>query len=167
MAVVVIVRFANFLWLLGFAFQLWILEKERSTESTSFSFIWKFGTLVVTGKISWTDLYRNIQVILLLIFFLILNDIFFDRNFPHLLYVGYYKIRQPAIIIRDPELARTILIKEFNSFHDNDIELDEKFDPIGGKNPFVAKGNRWKISKSQLTPCFTSKKVKSLLYYFL
>lgn len=100
-------------------------------------------------------------------FFLILNDIFVDRNFPHLLYVGYYKIRQPAIIIRDPELARTILIKEFNSFHDNDIELDEKFDPIGGKNPFVAKGNRWKISKSQLTPCFTSKKVKSLLYYFL
>ncbi|KAF2897764.1 hypothetical protein ILUMI_08411 [Ignelater luminosus] len=82
--------------------------------------------------------------------------------YPHLLYVGFYKIRQPAILVRDAELLKSVLISEFHSFHDNDFHIDEKTDPMFGKNPFVLKGDRWKVARNQLIPCFTTKKVKSM-----
>ncbi|KAF2892342.1 hypothetical protein ILUMI_13831 [Ignelater luminosus] len=82
--------------------------------------------------------------------------------YPHLLYVGFYKIRQPAILVRDSELLKSVLISEFNSFHDNDVHIDEKTDPMFGKNPFVLKGDRWKVTRNQLIPCFTAKKIKSM-----
>ncbi|KAF5284551.1 hypothetical protein FQA39_LY17001 [Lamprigera yunnana] len=82
--------------------------------------------------------------------------------FPEYSYVGFYRIRKPALIIRDPHLIRNILGKDFNSFHDNDLTVDETVDPIGAKNPFMLKGEKWKIVKNQITPCFTGKKLKSM-----
>ncbi|KAF5285555.1 hypothetical protein FQR65_LT13189 [Abscondita terminalis] len=90
----------------------------------------------------------------------ILTDIYND--FPGYLYVGYYKIRKPGLILRDPQLIRDVLGKDFNSFHDNDFEVDEDVDPIGARNTFVLKGDHWKIVKNQISPCFTSKKLKAM-----
>lgn len=44
------------------------------------------------------------------------------------------------ILIRDPELIKTVLVKDFNSFCDNGFELSEKIDPLLGYNPFGVKG---------------------------
>lgn len=38
-------------------------------------------------------------------------------------YVGFYKLLQPAVMIRDPELQREVLVKSFTHFQDNDITL--------------------------------------------
>lgn len=64
--------------------------------------------------------------------------------------------------MRDPQLIRDVLGKDFNSFHDNDFLVNEEFDPIGARNTFVLKGQHWKIVKNQITPCFTSKKLKGM-----
>ncbi|KAK4883202.1 hypothetical protein RN001_006521 [Aquatica leii] len=83
-------------------------------------------------------------------------------DYPNLRYVGFYKIREPAIIIRDAALIKNMLIKDFSSFHDNDFYIDEKIDPIFAKNPFSLKGEKWKYARNQLTPCFTIKKLKAM-----
>lgn len=85
---------------------------------------------------------------------------FFDRSeYKNLKYVGLYKVRTPAVLVRDPELIKIVLQREFSSFHDNDFDVDEKSDPLFAKNPFIVKGERWKVVRNQITPCFTSGKV--------
>ena len=44
--------------------------------------------------------------------------------------------------MRDPELVKTVLVKDFASFHDNDVEIDPEVDPLFGKNPFVLRGEK-------------------------
>jgi hypothetical protein len=46
------------------------------------------------------------------------------------------------LLIRDPELIKTVLVKDFNSFHDNDVQSDPEVDLLFGRNPFVLKGER-------------------------
>jgi hypothetical protein len=57
-------------------------------------------------------------------------------------YGGVFKVRQPVLLIRDPEIIKSVLVKEFNSFHDNDIESVPDVDPVFGRNPFVLTGER-------------------------
>lgn len=73
---------------------------------------------------------------------------------------GFFKLGQVAILIRDPELVKTVLVKDFNSFHDNDLEVNSEVDIVFGRNPFVLRGEKWKIIRSLLTPAFTTGKIK-------
>lgn len=77
-------------------------------------------------------------------------------------YGGAFKLSTPALIVRDPELIKDILVREFTSFHDNVMQLDIDTDPMFGRNPFVLRGERWKITRSQLMPAFTVAKLKPL-----
>lgn len=80
------------------------------------------------------------------------------------MYVGIFKIRKPAILVRDPELIKDMLIKNFSHFHDNDIEIDEAEDPIMAKNPFCLRGHKWKVVRGQVSANITTGKVWSLLH---
>lgn len=75
-------------------------------------------------------------------------------------YGGAFKFSQPELIIRDPELIKNILVKEFTSFHDNAIHVDLNTDPMFGRNPFCLTGEQWKITRAQLMPAFTVTKLK-------
>lgn len=72
--------------------------------------------------------------------------------------MGIYKIFTPTLLVRDPELIKLIILKEFSNFYNNTITLDEA-DPIAGRNPFVLNGDKWKSVRNQLTPLFTTAKV--------
>nr|CAD7261794.1 unnamed protein product [Timema shepardi] len=54
-------------------------------------------------------------------------------------YGGYFKFREPALMIRDPELIRSVIVKDFNSFLNNDFNVDIMVDPLFGRNPVVIK----------------------------
>lgn len=70
-----------------------------------------------------------------------------------------YRIRSPVLIIRDPELIKDVTVKNFSSFHDNDITIDESIDPMISRNPFFLKGQKWKVVRSQVTASITTGKV--------
>lgn len=70
------------------------------------------------------------------------------------------------MLLRDSEIIKNVLIKDFHNFEKNDIVVDEKIDPIFSRNPFSQYGERWKVSRSQLSYCFTSGKVNSSLTNF-
>jgi hypothetical protein len=66
----------------------------------------------------------------------------FCRKLDGYKYGGAFKFRQPLLLIRDPEIVKSVLVKDFNSFHDNDVELDPDVDPLFGRNPFLLTGER-------------------------
>lgn len=82
-------------------------------------------------------------------------------NFKDVKYLGFYAMTQPVILLRDPELIKEILIKNFNSFPDRRgfIEIN---DPLSAKNLFSLQGQRWKDVRTLLSPAFTSSKMKTM-----
>lgn len=76
--------------------------------------------------------------------------------------MGFFKNRRPGIILREPELIEDVLVKHFSNFHDNDIDIKENVDPLFARNPFVLRGDKWKITRNQIMSCFTNTKVKSV-----
>ncbi|KAG7206083.1 hypothetical protein KM043_003478 [Ampulex compressa] len=74
---------------------------------------------------------------------------------------GLYILFRPALIIADPDIIRTVLVKEFNSFHDRGMFCNEKTDPLTG-HLFLLPGKKWRNLRVKLTPTFTSGKIKQM-----
>ncbi|XP_016844997.1 cytochrome P450 6a2 [Nasonia vitripennis] len=63
---------------------------------------------------------------------------------------GCYFIQTPALIIRDPELIKCVLLSDFANFPNNMITLNDQLDPAMARNPFFAKDDIWKESRMVL-----------------
>uniref|UniRef100_A0A8D8AV64 Probable cytochrome P450 28a5 n=1 Tax=Culex pipiens TaxID=7175 RepID=A0A8D8AV64_CULPI len=79
-------------------------------------------------------------------------------------FLGVFSTRSPRIFITSAELAKSILIKDFKNFHDNEFGgmTDKDLDPILGRNPFMLNGDEWKAKRAEVTPAFTTSRMKSL-----
>jgi len=75
--------------------------------------------------------------------------------------LGIYLFTRPALLIRDAQLARDILTKDFTSFHDRGVYVNEDEDPMSG-GLFFLKGQKWKSLRTKLAPSFTSGKLKAM-----
>jgi cytochrome P450 len=84
------------------------------------------------------------------------------NQFQDVPYVGYYKILNPGVMVRDPELVKEVLVKNFPSFQENDFAFDETIDPLLAHNPFLVTDDKWRESRALLSPLFTTNKVKYL-----
>ncbi|XP_052858632.1 probable cytochrome P450 6d5 [Drosophila gunungcola] len=75
--------------------------------------------------------------------------------------VGMYLTVRPALLVRDAQLAHDVLVKDFASFHDRGVYVDEKNDPMSA-NLFAMEGASWRALRNKLTPSFTSGKLKAM-----
>ncbi|KAK5640779.1 hypothetical protein RI129_009326 [Pyrocoelia pectoralis] len=100
---------------------------------------------VLTGKRSIGQIYCDIY-----------------RNFPDVSYVGFYRVGQPGLLLRDPQLIRDVLNKDFNSFDSNAMVINEEIDPLAARTTLFLNGDKWKIAKNQIAPCFTPKKIREM-----
>jgi len=78
------------------------------------------------------------------------------------IYVGIFSFDKPILLIRDLELVKNTLVKDFQYFLDCVISFDEKLDPLSSKTLFVTKGHRWRHWRTNLSPGFTSVKMKMM-----
>ncbi|XP_031628927.1 probable cytochrome P450 6d4 [Contarinia nasturtii] len=76
-------------------------------------------------------------------------------------FIGIYSILRPILLVRDPELMRLILIKDFPSFTDRDVHCDEEYDPLSGIL-FSLPGQKWKNLRGKLSPAFSTGKLKAM-----
>lgn len=76
--------------------------------------------------------------------------------------VGFYDLKTPNLMIRDPQLIQQLLIKDFSSFHDRqDPPQNIESDVLSG-HLFAVGGKYWRNLRHKLTPTFTSGKLKSM-----
>lgn len=76
-------------------------------------------------------------------------------------YFGIYKALSSQLVIKDVEIVKQILVKDFIHFQDRftDANMDKE---IQSKNLIHLKGKTWKNLRSKLTPIFTSSKLKNM-----
>ncbi|XP_032682974.1 cytochrome P450 9e2-like [Odontomachus brunneus] len=79
---------------------------------------------------------------------------------PDAKYIGLMDMATPLVFIRDPELIRDVMVKDFEHFTDHQTFANEDIDPLFGKNVFSLRGNRWKEMRNTLSPSFTASKMK-------
>ncbi|XP_012254919.2 cytochrome P450 6a2-like [Athalia rosae] len=72
---------------------------------------------------------------------------------------GMYSFHKPTLVIRDPEIIRFVLIKDFPHFQDRGVYYNEEVDPLSG-HLFSLSGPKWKKLRVKFSPTFTSGKMK-------
>ncbi|XP_060831919.1 cytochrome P450 6k1-like [Bombus pascuorum] len=95
---------------------------------------------------------------------------FVKRLYEHgkgLPFLGFYIFDKPYLLIRDPELVKHVLVKDFEYFADRYASADEENDRLGYANVFMMKNPGWKSLKAKLTPIFTSVKLKKMFELML
>ncbi|KAF5287155.1 hypothetical protein FQA39_LY16033 [Lamprigera yunnana] len=107
-----------------------------------------FGNLwpVFSGKLTHSDCIRNIY-----------------KNYPNERYVGIFNFA-PTLLIRDPELIKTIMVKEFQTFPEHRPFLTNDFDPLWNSNIFAIKDHqKWQKLRSTISPFFSTTKMRNML----
>lgn len=93
---------------------------------------------------------------------------------------GIYLSYRPVLILTDPKLVQDILIRDFQSFHDRPMPVNEEKDPLSGhlfnigikecnsnwknnkKFTRTLAGQKWRDLRVKLSPTFTSGKLKGM-----
>lgn len=84
------------------------------------------------------------------------------RKHPSERFLGLYEMGgRTSILVRDPELMRTICVREFDSFVNHNFNID--IDPIMGRALFFMKDQKWRDMRSILSPLFTGSKMRNMI----
>lgn len=76
-------------------------------------------------------------------------------------FIGIYLFTSASILIRDVELAKRIMITDFDSFHDRSVYCNKAVEPLSA-NLFSMKGDDWRNLRRKLNPLFSSGKLKAM-----
>ncbi|KAG6464269.1 hypothetical protein O3G_MSEX014399 [Manduca sexta] len=78
-------------------------------------------------------------------------------------YFGAFYGTEPTLVIQDPEIIKLVFTKDFYYFHSREIA---KYTPneVTTQNLFFTQGDKWKVVRQNLTPLFTSAKMKNMFY---
>lgn len=68
--------------------------------------------------------------------------------------------RKPSLVVADPEMLKSVMVKDFVSFHNRMMPLPP---PPMNANVFSARDETWKRIRNILTPSFSSKKMKLMV----
>ncbi|GBP56869.1 hypothetical protein EVAR_41617_1 [Eumeta japonica] len=87
----------------------------------------------------------------------LLSEIY--KKFPNEKYVGIYQGTKPVLVLRDINLIKQIMIKDFGQFQDRGFKIS---DGESDKNLFSVEGDTWRVLRHRLTPIFTTGKLKTM-----
>ncbi|CAH2107110.1 unnamed protein product [Euphydryas editha] len=78
-------------------------------------------------------------------------------------YVGVFYGTDPALIIKDPNLIKLVMTKDFYYFNQREVSQYIHKEEIT-QNLFSNGGDQWKVLRQNLTPLFSSSKMKNMFY---
>lgn len=77
--------------------------------------------------------------------------------------IGFYLVQKPCILVRDPELVKSVLVTNFKSFHDNFVTVSKKQDPARSMSPFLTRGyDQWKLARTREVNHLSGQKLRYL-----
>ncbi|XP_065214810.1 probable cytochrome P450 6a13 isoform X1 [Planococcus citri] len=76
-------------------------------------------------------------------------------------FIGVYTLHTPTVMVRDPELIKSILVKDFSHFRNRGFPLDKDAEPLA-ENLINMSGDEWKNLRIKLTSTFSSGKMKMM-----
>ena len=79
-------------------------------------------------------------------------------------YVGFFSFDIPCLLINDLDLVKNVLVKQFQSFTDRNVNVNSQTDPMFGRFMFSLKGQEWKHVRVHLTPVFSTGKMKGMFH---
>ncbi|XP_063534349.1 cytochrome P450 6B5-like [Cydia strobilella] len=83
------------------------------------------------------------------------------ESFPEEKVVGMFRMTTPTLIVRDLDILKNILVKDFDNFANRGVE----FSKTGlGQNLFHSEGETWRGLRSRFSPIFTNSKMKNMMY---
>ncbi|KAK4876446.1 hypothetical protein RN001_012868 [Aquatica leii] len=90
-------------------------------------------------------------------------SVFFHKlhSSTNLPYLGLFVFNQPFVLIRDLDIIKHILLKDFDYFINKTVKTS-KHDRIGSKMLILRKDQSWRISRRNVSPIFTPKKLRSM-----
>lgn len=83
------------------------------------------------------------------------------NEFPKEKVVGIYRMTTPCLLIRDLDVIKNVMIKDFDIFSDRGVEFSK--DGLGA-NLFHANAETWRVLRSKFTPMFTTGKLRNMLH---
>ncbi|XP_014211592.1 cytochrome P450 9e2-like [Copidosoma floridanum] len=101
------------------------------------------------------------------------ENVFKGRHMNHILkdlyhlnkeakYVGCHMFAERIVVVRDLDLIKTVLVKNFDHFSDRRSFVDVQSDPLLGKNLALLGGDEWREVRNLLSPAFTSSKMRGM-----
>ncbi|XP_046586869.1 cytochrome P450 6j1 isoform X2 [Neodiprion lecontei] len=87
-------------------------------------------------------------------------------QFPGAPLVGIYARRTPVLLVRDPELVKDVMIKDFSTFSERGNPMHEKMEPLAA-HLFNLETKRWRSLRPKLSPLFTTGKMKHMFALIL
>lgn len=88
-----------------------------------------------------------------------MRNLYFQSKEP---FVGFWIGDRPYLLLRHPDILKTILIKDFNYFTDRTAAQNYRDDPLGSDILFIAKNPSWKNMRTRVRPLFSSGKIKQM-----
>jgi len=76
---------------------------------------------------------------------------------------GIYSMLDPMMVATDLHLIKSIMVKDFHTFTDHGVYCCEEADPLTA-HLFNLEGEKWKRMRNNLSPTFTSGKVKGMFH---
>lgn len=75
---------------------------------------------------------------------------------------GFYQLKTPYLMVRDPELINKIIVNDFLYFTDHGVDTNPAIN-VMANSIFFLKGQRWKTLRQKLNSGFTSNKLRCAL----
>ncbi|XP_045776078.1 cytochrome P450 6B1-like [Maniola jurtina] len=81
-------------------------------------------------------------------------------DYPNEKVVGFYRMTRPSLLIRDLDVVKNVLIKDFEYFEDRGIDFSVEH---LGANLFHADAKIWRPLRNRFSPLFTIGKLKNMI----
>ncbi|KAK0073809.1 hypothetical protein PV325_009196 [Microctonus aethiopoides] len=88
------------------------------------------------------------------------------EEFPNAPMIGVYTRSEPVLILNDMDQIKNVLIKDFKSFVDRGMRMNEKHLPLNA-HLFNLEAKRWRPLRTKLTPVFTSGKLREMFHLLI
>ncbi|XP_053679064.1 probable cytochrome P450 9f2 [Anopheles nili] len=88
------------------------------------------------------------------------------ERFPDAKVFGMFELLTPMFVVRDPELVKHIMVKDFDHFINHRLTMHEDSgadsNMIFTRSLFMLRGQRWRNIRTALTPTFTGSKMRQM-----